>query len=106
MLKQSHKPCASRVTQSQGLPGKGPPQWSGHGARTQPSSLSLSTWTTTKGLCEIQALGAGGVQCPSEWKALLLTICSSSKDYLTARSIYRPFFSLKDISVNEKLLSP
>lgn len=39
----------------------------GPGARMQASSLGLSTWTTTKGLCKLQAdcsaLSAGGVQC-------------------------------------------
>lgn len=60
-------------------PEPGPP-WGGTlsvvwalGVRVQASSLGLPTWTTTKGLCNIQAdcclaVSAGGVQCPSEWK--------------------------------------
>lgn len=42
---------------------------------------------------------------PFRMEGVIITIYSLSKDYLMVRSIYRLFFSLKDISVNEKLLS-
>lgn len=83
----------------------------GPGGQKAASALVVTATTTerapmksglSRGAVSFQCWGA---QSPSEGTERLLTTCGLPKDSLTARSIYRFFFSLRDLSVNEKLLS-